>query len=96
MRGTIEIRRKWRTTFNFGWVGMFSEGEREKIGGVQSPSNYHKTPYTHYIIGCASYTQRVARANNFFYLVYQITQVPLTLHDINKKHIIKDQKVFLI
>jgi hypothetical protein len=33
MRGTIEIRRKWRTTFNFGWVGMFSEGEREKIGG---------------------------------------------------------------
>jgi len=91
MRGTIG-KKKWRTTFNFGWVGMFSEGKREKMrGGIQSPSNYHETPYTHYLIRCASYMQRASHANNIFYLVYQKTQVPLTL-----LNIIKDQKVLLI
>jgi len=36
MRGTIG-KKKWRTTFNFGWVGMFSEGKREKMRGGGNP-----------------------------------------------------------
>jgi hypothetical protein len=42
MRVTIKIKRKWRTTFSFGWVGVFPEGKREKRTG-RKKSNYWLT-----------------------------------------------------
>jgi hypothetical protein len=30
------MRRKWRTTLNFGWTSMFSKGKRETKGGEKN------------------------------------------------------------
>ena len=67
MGGLIEIRSKWRKTFNFAYASMFCEGNKEKT--IQSPPNHHEMPYTRRHFGCTSISS-ISKEGDWSFLAF--------------------------